>query len=106
MGIAQKRPLPRPPEKEQAPRDYRACYTPECDERARRVFGPYMARWGYQFPRQWAIASIPWTSKVRFGLRDAIKRFYWKNLKWGNTRYARAFWGALAALKLNARTWR
>jgi hypothetical protein len=91
LGIAQKRPLPCPPESEGSMHDYRSYYTPECYDRAKRVFGPFMARWGYQFPRQWGIASVPWPHKLHFTLLEALKRFYWMHLKWGNTRYARAF---------------
>jgi hypothetical protein len=91
MGIAQKRPLPCPPGSEGSMHDYRAYYTPECYARAKRVFGPFMARWGYQFPRQWGITSVPWPHKLLFGLHEALKGFYWLHLKWGNTRYARAF---------------
>jgi hypothetical protein len=91
LGIAQQRPLPCPPESEGSMHDYRAYYTPECYRRAKRVFGPFMERWRYQFPRQWGQASIPWTYELHFFLVEALKRFYWMHLKWGNTRYARAF---------------
>lgn len=91
LGIEQKRPLPRPKENEDRVPDFRSYYTPECYDRAKRVFGPFMEKWGYKFPRQWGIASVPWTCRVRFSLHDALKRFYWTRLKWGNTRYARAF---------------
>jgi hypothetical protein len=91
LGIEQRRPLPCPEQNEDKARDFRSYYTPECYERAKRVFGPFMNKWGYKFPRQWGIASLHWTSKVHFELRDALKRFYWTRLKWGNTCYARAF---------------
>lgn len=91
LGIEQKRLLPCDEETRGSVHDYRAYYTPACYQRAQRVFGPFMDRWGYKFPRQWGITSVPWRCKVRFGLLDAFKRFYWTQLKWGNTRYARAF---------------
>lgn len=91
LGIEQKRPLPRTNPTSGRKRDYRSYYTPECRERAKKVFGPFMKKWGYEFPRQWGRSSVPWSWQLRFYVQDAIKRFYWINLKWGRTSYARAF---------------
>jgi hypothetical protein len=91
LGIEQTRPLPFANKTGGRKRDFRSYYTPECHERARRVFGPFMQKWGYEFPPEWGITSVPWSSQVHFQMQDAIKRFYWTNLKWGTTPYARAF---------------
>jgi hypothetical protein len=90
LGVEQIRPLPHTNPTSGRKRDFRSYYTPACYERAKQVFGPYMARWGYEFPRQWGLSAVPWTNKVSYRVQDVIKRFYWVNIKWGTTRYARA----------------
>jgi hypothetical protein len=89
LGIEQKRPLPRTNPTADRKRDFRSYYTPECQKRVKQVFGPYMEKWGYAFPREWSIGPVPWTTKASHHVQDTLKRFYWVNIKWGTTRFAR-----------------
>lgn len=91
LGLVHQRLLPYASKTEDSKRSFRSYYTPECYDRARRVFGPFMQEWGYEFPREWGIRSVPWSSRATYSGLKAIKRFYWMNLRWGRTRYARAF---------------
>jgi len=90
LKIEQKRPLPHTNPTSGRTRDFRSYYTPKCYDRAKRVFGPYMHKWGYEFPRQWGSHSVTWTSQIRYRVQDALKRFYWVSILWGTSRYARA----------------
>ena len=90
LKIEQKRPLPHINSTSGRKRDFRSYYTPACYGRAHKVFGAYMQKWGYEFPRQWGVGAVPWSRQVSYRVQDALKRFYWVNIKWGTTRYARA----------------
>ena len=90
LGIEQVRPLPHTNSTSGRKRDYRSYYTPACYDRAHKVFGAYMQRWGYEFPRQWGVDTVSWPRQVSYRVQDALKRFYWVNILWGTTRYARA----------------
>lgn len=80
LGIEPVRPLPvvnRTPGKEG---DFRAFYPPEIRERAVRVFGPYMERWGYEFPPDWDVGRPPLWSRVAFRALRPVRRFYWRRV--------------------------
>ena len=56
-------------------------YTPETVDRAKRVFGPFMDRWGYPSPPEWG--DTPASARLQFvlfaGPRYAFWRFVRKN---------------------------
>jgi hypothetical protein len=56
-------------------------YTPETRERAKRVFGPFMKIWGYNFPPEWGEASVPWWNQLQFDFLNIFRVFYWKYLR-------------------------
>jgi len=63
LGIPQARPLPvvnKTGEKREAFWSY---YTPEVQDYARRIFGPFMKEWGYEFPPEWG--GRPFLARVR-----------------------------------------
>ena len=49
-------------------------YTPDLYQPAMRVFGPFMLKWGYQFPSEWGPVRIPWSSQVRFRTMDSFAK--------------------------------
>lgn len=90
IGIEQKRPLPAKNRTCGKRRDYLSYYTPETYERARGVFGPFMKKWGYEFPPEWGIDnSVPWWWQQRFHIYGFFRRFYWKYRR-GSSFHARA----------------
>lgn len=46
-------------------------YPPEIRPLVVRVFGPFMRKWGYDFPADWNITKVPLASRVRFTALDA-----------------------------------
>ncbi len=56
-------------------------YTPEIRQHAIFVFGPFMEKWGYEFPTEWH-AKKPgvWSSFLFFSFGIA-KKFYWGHTK-------------------------
>lgn len=46
-------------------------FTPEAREQAFLAYGPYMRKWGFEFPAAWGPPRIPWTARARFRAVDA-----------------------------------
>jgi hypothetical protein len=61
-------------------RDFCSYYTPEIREHARWIFGPFLRKWGYEFPPEWGVASVPLPNQVLFrGLavyRNLRRRYF------------------------------
>lgn len=78
LGIEQSRPLPvanRTSEKG----DFRTEFSPQAARRARRVFGPYMQRWGYEMPPEWGGgSSVSWLDRVLFDALAIPRTAYWR----------------------------
>lgn len=80
LGVEQKRPLPlvnRTGEKA----SFLSYYTLEIYEQARKVCGPFMKVWGYDFPAEWGDNSVPLLSQVEFHLFNLFGILYWKHLR-------------------------
>lgn len=45
-------------------------YTPDIYQLAARVFGPFMKKWGYEFPTAWGVTEIPLSSRINFAAVD------------------------------------
>ncbi|UCG25568.1 MAG: hypothetical protein JSW55_06155 [Chloroflexota bacterium] len=81
MAIEQIRPLPVRNTTKMRDRDYLSHYTPEIRGQARRVFGPFMKQWGYEFPPEWGEAEVPWSHQVQYQWAHAVRSVYWKYLR-------------------------
>jgi hypothetical protein len=55
IGLEVQRPLPLHNPTSARSRDFASYYSPAAIRRARRVFGPFMRRWGYEFPSEWGV---------------------------------------------------
>ncbi|MDX1520933.1 MAG: sulfotransferase family 2 domain-containing protein [Anaerolineae bacterium] len=80
MGVEQKRPLP-VINKTGKKRDPFAHYSPAARERAKKVFGPFMNRWGYDFPADWGETTIPWGNQLQFDLLNFFRKIYWEYIR-------------------------
>lgn len=49
--------------------------------RAKFIFGPYMKRWGYDFPDNWNHISIPWYSFALYHVVNVARIIFWKFLR-------------------------
>jgi hypothetical protein len=87
LGIEPKRPLPVVNRTAEKGRDFWSYYTPEIRDQAKRVFGPFMRRWGYGFPSEWGDTSVPWRSQLLFHIAGFLRR----RLEWGSSLDARLF---------------
>lgn len=80
LGIEQKRVLPSS-NRTGGKKDFLSYYTPEIQDQAKKVFGPYMKKWGYEFPSSWGDSSIPLSRQAEFYLHGIPRKFYWRYLK-------------------------
>ncbi len=83
IGLSLARPLPVANKTAAKSGDYMRYYTPDVVPRAKRVYGPYLRRWGYDLPPEWGDRpQIPWEDALYHVL--AIPRtLYWRHLrKW------------------------
>ncbi len=61
--------------------DYASYYVPKTRARARRVLGPYMENWGYQFPAAWGISGPTNADRLAYRLYSFVARIYWRHLR-------------------------
>lgn len=73
LGIEPKRPIPFANKTGKRERDFFAYYTPDIRDRAKRVFGPYMKTWGYEFPPEWGDASVSWSTQTQFHILNVLR---------------------------------
>ena len=81
LGLEPIRPLPYLNVTSERKRDFWTYYTPEIIPRARRIFGPYMKQWGYEFPAEWGDRSVPWWNQLEFDIFNIFRRLYWSLLR-------------------------
>jgi hypothetical protein len=78
LGLQPERPLPFVNQTADRRREFEAYYPPRTRSRARRVFGPYMARWGYTFPLEWGIAGPTVLDRVAYRMFSFYAQLYWR----------------------------
>ena len=81
IGIEQKRLLPVVNKTNKKDKDFLSYYTPETIPRAKRVFGPFMKKWGYDFPPEWGDTPVPWWNEMELEIINIFRVFYWKYLR-------------------------
>ncbi len=81
IGIQPKRSLPAVNKTGKKSRDPISYYTPEAAERAKKVFGPFMECWGYNFPAAWGPVSLSPLDRLKFRILNVFRNFYWKHLR-------------------------
>jgi hypothetical protein len=81
IGIEPQRPLPRVNTTASRGRDWRDYYPPRTRARARRVFGPFMERWGYEFPPEWEVDRVTGTQRLQYRAFSFLAGLYWRYLR-------------------------
>lgn len=81
IGIDQQRPLPIVNKTSGKERDFLSYYTPDIIPRAKRVFGPYMKQWGYEFPREWGDDEVSWWHRAEFEFFNLFRTVYWRYVR-------------------------
>jgi hypothetical protein len=71
IGITPIRPLPRVNTTAEKRSDFASYYTPDLYEHAKRLYAPFMRRWGYEFPGHWGPVRPSVLSEIKFRSLDA-----------------------------------
>jgi len=72
LGLELVRNLPHVNPTKKKARDFQAEYPPEIRPFVARYYGPFMRRWGYEFPESWDKLHVPLSSRVRFVVVEAV----------------------------------
>ncbi len=88
IGISDPKPLPRKNVTSYRDRDFSTYYSPEAIDRAKKVFGLYMKKVGYEFPKNWGDSKITWREQMQFNLHNLYREFYWKYLRYYVFKYS------------------
>lgn len=81
LGIDPIRPLPQRNVTGERKKEYWMYYTPEIIPRARRIFGPFMRQWQYEFPREWGEQPVTFWNQVEYDFFTLFRRVYWSVLR-------------------------
>jgi hypothetical protein len=81
IGIEPVRPLPSRNATGERERSFASYYTPPARRRARRVFGPYMRRWGYEFPADWELPAPSTLHELSYLAFSRVARAYWTHIR-------------------------
>lgn len=83
LGLRLVRPLPLRHATEGRDRKFATWYQGELRGDAVRVFGPYMRRWGYDFPWDWPNVEPSAKEELLFNFDTALRRFYFRRIHYG-----------------------
>lgn len=78
LGIEPKRELPKI-NKTSEKEDFTKYFTPEIRKHAVFVFGPFMKKWGYEFPGDWEVRKPGFVSFTLFNIMGIVRKIYWSN---------------------------
>ena len=81
LGLTLVRPLPVKNKTDAKDRHWSSYYTPEIIPRAKFVFGPYMHRWGYEFPAEWGDAPPMITAETAYRALSPVRTVYWRHVR-------------------------
>lgn len=80
-GLEPRRPLPVVNATGTRRRSFETYYTPDLMPRVRRVFGPYMERWGYTFPPEWGLEPPSTLHRAEYIAFSSLAKLYWRHLR-------------------------
>jgi hypothetical protein len=81
IGIEPVRPLPSRNVTGSRERNFAQYYSPAARRRALRVFGPYMRRWGYEFPPDWELPEPSPVHDISYAAYSRLARTYWAHIR-------------------------
>jgi hypothetical protein len=79
VGAEQVRELPQKNVTGERDERYLEHFTPDTIEHARRVFGPFMEKWGYEFPATWGGPSL--LGRIQFAALGPPRYAYWRFIR-------------------------
>jgi hypothetical protein len=90
LGVEPVRPIPVLNKTRERKVDWISYYTPNMIDKARIVYGPFMQKWGYDFPKSWGQYRISRRKQLEFHLVILMKRVYLMYFRYNDRSYAKA----------------
>jgi Sulfotransferase family len=81
IGIEPVRRLPQLNSTSARSRSFADYYSPQAIQRARRIMGPYMERWGYEFPPEWNISPPSRSDRLAYQAFSQVAQQYWRHVR-------------------------
>ena len=72
IGLSPVRPIPRWNRTTDRQKDFRPYYNQNIHDQAAQVFGPFMKKWGYDFPEEWGNMAVPISYRARFSYLEFL----------------------------------
>lgn len=89
LGIKQIRPVPIVNKTQGRDASWKSYYTPKMIEKAKRVYGPFMQKWGYEFPESWGDHCVSHRKMAEFHLVNMMKKTYLIHFRYNHKIYAK-----------------
>jgi hypothetical protein len=84
LGLEQVAPIPMMNRTKNKRRDFTSYYTSEIVGQTKRIFGPAMKKWDYQFPAEWGDLPTKQTDYLRFRLICLAQRAYLLHVRYND----------------------
>jgi hypothetical protein len=91
LGVRQVRPVPVSNKTLQRTVKWESYYTQPMIPRAKRIYGPFMNKWGYEIPEEWGDYKESQIREAEYRLSVAMKKVYLTRIRYNNTVLARIF---------------
>jgi hypothetical protein len=89
LEIEQVRPVPHSNKTRGRRANWESYYTPDIIEQAKRVCGPYMRKWNYEFPSHWGKFRFSWTRQAQYNALTFLRSIYLIHFRYSNRAIAR-----------------
>jgi hypothetical protein len=89
LGITPERPLPVVNKTKGRDRDWSSYYTPAMISTAMKDYGPFMKKWGYQFPAKWGKCEVTRMKQLEYRIVILMKKIYLTHFRYSNSAFAR-----------------
>jgi hypothetical protein len=81
IGIEPVRRLPQLNSTATRSRSFADYYSPRAIRRARHIMGPYMERWGYEFPEDWNVPPPSRSDRLAYQAFSQLAQQYWRHVR-------------------------
>ena len=61
--------------------DFKSYYDDKAIVRAKKVFGPYMEKWSYEFPNEWGSVNVTRSVRMTIRVANVVRLVYWRNFR-------------------------
>jgi hypothetical protein len=89
LNIPKVRPIPMVNKTRGKDRPFGSYYSPEIVNRAKRICGPFMDKWGYEFPPDWDGHQPTYVDRMEYIIFNKVRYVYMVYLRYNDAKYAK-----------------